>query len=160
MMEQSLIPLTPVLPLTAQRTVKRALTLLDRHLREAGVAFTSTQAARDWLKLKMAGLEREEFMVLYLNQQNQLIAHETLFAGSIRSTEVHPREVVKRALYFNAAAVILAHNHPSGDTTPSQSDKTITQRLVQALQLVDIRVPDHFIIGGTQILSFAEHGLL
>ena len=160
MMEQSLIPLTPVLPLTAQRTVKRALTLLDRHLRETGVAFTSTQAARDWLKLKMAGLEREEFMVLYLNQQNRLIAHETLFAGSISSTEVHPREVVKRALYFNAAAVILAHNHPSGDIIPSQADKTITQRLVQALHLVDIRVPDHLIVGGTQILSFAEHGLL
>lgn len=160
MMEQSLSPLSPILPLTAQRTIKRALTLLDRHLRETGVAFTSTQAARDWLKLKMAGLEREEFMVLYLNQQNQLIAHETLFAGSIGSTEVHPREVVKRALYFNAAAVILAHNHPSGDITPSQADKTITQRLVQALQLVDIRVPDHLIVGGTQILSFAEHGLL
>ena len=160
MMEQSLIPLTPALPLTAQRTVKRALTLLDRHLRETGVAFTSTQAARDGLKLKMAGLEREEFMVLYLNQQNQLIAHEILFAGSISSTEVHPREVVKRALYFNAAAVILAHNHPSGDTSPSKADKTITQRLVQALQLVDIRVPDHLIVGGTQILSFAEHGLL
>ncbi|WP_309145896.1 JAB domain-containing protein, partial [Klebsiella pneumoniae] len=73
---------------------------------------------------------------------------------------VHPREVVKRALYFNAAAVILAHNHPSGDTSPSKADKTITQRLVQALQLVDIRVPDHLIVGGTQILSFAEHGLL
>lgn len=160
MMEQSISPLAPVLPLTAQRTVKRALTLLDRHLRETGVAFTSTQAARDWLKLKMAGLEREEFMVLYLNQQNQLIAHETLFTGSISSTEVHPREVVKRALYFNAAAVILAHNHPSGDITPSQADKAITQRLVQALQLVDIRVPDHLIVGGTQILSFAEHGLL
>ena len=160
MMEQSLIPLTPALPLTAQRTVKRALTLLDRHLRETGVALTSTQAARDWLKLKMAGLEREEFMVLYLNQQNRLIAHETLFAGSISSTEVHPREVVKRALYFNAAAVILAHNHPSGDIAPSQADKAITQRLVQALQLVDIRVPDHLIVGGTQILSFAEHGLL
>lgn len=160
MMEQSLILLTPVLPLTAQRTVKRALTLPDRHLRETGVAFTATQAARDWLKLKMAGLEREEFMVLYLNQQNRLIAHETLFTGSISSTEVHPREVVKRALYFNAAAVILAHNHPSGDITPSQADKTITQRLVQALQLVDIRVPDHLIVGGTQILSFAEHGPL
>lgn len=159
-MEQSISPQAPVLPLTAQRTLKRALTLLDRHLRETGVAFTSTQAARDWLKLKMAGLEREVFMVLYLNQQNQLITHETLFAGSISSTEVHPREVVKRALYFNAAAVILAHNHPSGDTTPSQADKTITQRLVQALQLVDIRVPDHLIVGGTQILSFAEHGLL
>lgn len=160
MMEQSLTTLTSVLPLSAQRTVQHALALLDRHLRKTGVAFTSTQAARDWLKLKMAGLEREEFMVLYLNQQNQLITHETLFAGSISSTEVHPREVVKRALYFNAAAVILAHNHPSGDITPSQADKTITQRLVQALQLVDIRVPDHLIVGGTQILSFAEHGLL
>lgn len=160
MMEQSLIPLTPALPLAAQRKVKRALTLLDRHLRETGVAFTSTQTARDWLKLKMAGLERKEFMVLYLNQQNQLIAHETLFTGSISSTEVHPREVVKRALYFNAAAVILAHNHPSGDITPSQADKAITQRLVQALHLVDIRVPDHLIVGGTQIMSFAEHGLL
>ena len=160
MMEQSLIPQATALPLAAQRTVKRALTLLDRHLRETGVAFISTQAARDWLKLKMAGLEREEFMVLYLNQQNQLITHEILFAGSISSTEVHPREVVKRALYFNAAAVILAHNHPSGGITPSQADKTITQRLVQALQLVDIRVPDHLIVGGTQILSFAEHGLL
>lgn len=160
MMEQSISPLAPVLALTAQRKVKRALTLLDRHLRETGVAFTSTQTARDWLKLKMAGLERKEFMVLYLNQQNQLIAHETLFTGSISSTEVHPREVVKRALYFNAAAVILAHNHPSGDITPSQADKAITQRLVQALHLVDIRVPDHLIVGGTQIMSFAEHGLL
>ncbi|ELY4313932.1 DNA repair protein RadC [Cronobacter sakazakii] len=159
-MEQSISPLAPVLPLTAQRTVQHALALLDRHLRETGVAFTSTQAARDWLRLKMAGLEREEFMVLYLNQQNQLIAYETLFTGTINSTEVHPREVVKRALYFNAAAVLFAHNHPSGDTTPSQADKAVTQRLVQALQLVDIRVPDHLIVGGTQILSFAEHGLL
>ena len=83
MMEQSLTPQTSVLPLSAQRTVQHALALLDRHLRETGLAFTSTQAARDWLRLKMAGLEREEFMVLYLNQQNQLIAHETLFAGSI-----------------------------------------------------------------------------
>lgn len=160
MMEQSLIPLLPAFPLTAQRTVKRALTLLERHLREPGVAFTSTQAARDWLKLKMGTLEREEFVVLYLNNQNQLLAHETLFTGTISSTEVHPREVVKRALYFNAAAVILAHNHPSGDIAPSQADKAITQRLVQALRLVDVRIPDHLIVGGTQILSFAEYGLL
>lgn len=159
-MEQSLIPLTPVLPLTAQRTVKRALTLLDRHLRETGVAFTSTQAARDWLKLKMAGLEREEFIVLYLNQQNQLIAHETLFTGTINSTEIHPREVVKRALYFNAATVIIAHNHPSGDPIPSQADKTVTLRLMQALALVDIHLLDHLIVGGIEIVSFAERGWL
>jgi hypothetical protein len=89
--------------------------------------------------------------VLYLDNQNQLIARETLFTGTINRTEVHPREVVKRALHFNAAAVILAHNHPSGETTPGQADKTLTQRLVQVLQLVDIRVPDHLIVGGSDL---------
>ncbi|EKN3504073.1 DNA repair protein RadC [Yersinia enterocolitica] len=136
------------------------LSLLEYHLREPGVAFTSTQAARDWLRLKMGTLEREEFIFMYLNNQNQLLAHETLFSGTISHTEVHPREVVKRALYFNAAAVIFAHNHPSGEVAPSQADKAITQRLVQALMLVEIRVPDHLIVGGRQIFSFAEHGLI
>ncbi len=127
---------------------------------EPGVAFTSTRAAREWLILNMAGLEREEFRVLYLNNQNQLIAGETLFTGTINRTEVHPREVIKRALYHNAAAVVLAHNHPSGEVTPSKADRLITERLVQALGLVDIRVPDHLIVGGSQVFSFAEHGLL
>ncbi len=84
--------------------IQRALKTLDRHLHEPGVAFTSTRAAREWLILNMAGLEREEFRVLYLNNQNQLIAGETLFTGTINRTEVHPREVIKRALYHNAAA--------------------------------------------------------
>ncbi|ELS5415130.1 RadC family protein [Citrobacter freundii] len=159
-MEKQLTLFTPELPLTSLRTIKRALSLLDQHLREPGVAFTSTQAARDWLRLKMGNLEREEFIVLYLNNQNQLLAHETLFTGTLSHTEVHPREVVKRALCFNAAAVIFAHNHPSGEVAPSQADKAITQRLVQALMLVEIRVPDHLIVGGRQIFSFAEHGLL
>lgn len=97
---------------------------------------------------------------LYLNNQNQLIAGETLFTGTINRTEVHPREVIKRALYHNAAAVVLAHNHPSGEVTPSKADRLITERLVQALALVDIRVPDHLIVGGSQVFSFAEHGLL
>ncbi|GDH32094.1 DNA repair protein [Escherichia coli] len=127
---------------------------------EPGVAFTSTRAAREWLILNMAGLEREEFRVLYLNNQNQLIAGETLFTGTINRTEVHPREVIKRALYHNAAAVVLAHNHPSGEVTPSKADRLITERLVQALGLVDLRVPDHLIVGGNQVFSFAEHGLL
>ncbi|STL53741.1 putative DNA repair protein [Escherichia coli] len=100
--------------------IQRALKTLDRHLHEPGVAFTSTRAAREWLILNMAGLEREEFRVLYLNNQNQLIAGETLFTGTINRTEVHPREVIKRALYHNAAAVVLAHNHPSGEVTPSK----------------------------------------
>ncbi|HBE9116880.1 TPA: RadC family protein [Citrobacter braakii] len=143
-----------------RRLIQRALRVLDRHLHEPGVAFTSTHAVREWLRLHMAALEREEFWVLYLDNQNQLIAHEALFTGTINRTEVHPREVVKRALYFNAAAVIFAHNHPSGEVNPSQADKAITQRLVQALMLVEIRVPDHLIVGGRQIFSFAEHGLL
>lgn len=159
-MDKQITLFTPELPLPALRTIKRALALLEQHLREPGVAFTSTQAARDWLRLKMGPLEREEFIVLYLNNQNQLLAHETLFSGTISHTEVHPREVVKRALHFNAAAVIFVHNHPSGEVNPSQVDKAITQRLVQALMLVEIRVPDHLIVGGRQIFSFAEHGLL
>ncbi|EOD0135881.1 JAB domain-containing protein, partial [Escherichia coli] len=88
--------------------IQRVLKTLDRHLHEPGVAFTSTRAAREWLILNMAGLEREEFRVLYLNNQNKLIAGETLFTGTINRTEVHPREVIKRALYHNAAAVVLA----------------------------------------------------
>lgn len=111
------------LPLTTRRTVQRALALLEHHLREPA-SFTSTTVVRDWLCLKMTGLEREMFLVLYLNQQNQLITHETLFTGTINSTEVHPREVVKSALRHNAAAVLFAHNHPSGEAEPSQSRQT------------------------------------
>ena len=124
------------------------------------MAFTSTQAARDWLKLKMAGLEREEFMVLYLNQQNQLIAHETLFAGSISSTEVHPARWSNAPCTSMRQQCYLRTTIPPVTSHPAGADKTITQRLVQALQLVDIRVPDHLIVGGRQIYSFAEHGLL
>nr|AAL67392.1 putative intergenic-region protein [Escherichia coli] len=116
-------------------------------------------AERDVSVLQAFGV-RMEFRVLYLNNQNKLIAGETLFTGTINRTEVHPREVIKRALYHNAAAVVLAHNHPSGEVTPSKADRLITERLVQALGLVDIRVPDHLIVGGSQVFSFAEHGLL
>ncbi|EHX7008956.1 DNA repair protein RadC [Salmonella enterica subsp. enterica serovar Concord] len=159
-MRQPLPMFTSELPAEARRTIRRALTLFDNHLREPGTAFTGTQAVRDWLRLRMSGLEREEFMVLYLNNQHRLLAHETLFTGTVNRTEVHPREVLKRALHFNAAAVILAHNHPSGDPAPSPEDRAITERLVQALALVDIRVPDHLIIGSSQVLSFAECGWL
>ena len=151
-------PRCNALPLTAQRTVKLALSLLEHHLREPGAPFTSTSATRDWLHL--ATLEREVFMVLYLDNQHRLIAHEILFTSTINSTEVHPREAVKRALYFNAAVVIVAHNHPSGDPTPSQPDQSITQRLIQALALVDIPLLDHLVVGGMEIVSFAERGWL
>ncbi len=108
----------------------------------------------------MAGLEREEFRVLYLNNQNQLIAGETLFTGTINRTEVHPREVIKRALYHNAAAVVLAHNHPSGEVTPARQTALSLSVWYRHWPRVDIRVPDHLIIGGSRVFSFAEHGLL
>lgn len=145
-------------PLMSHRTIKRALTLLENHLREPGVAFTSATATRDWLRLNLAGLEREVFMVVLLDNQNRLLAHETLFHGSIASTEIHPREVVKAALRHNAAAAIFAHNHPSGYAEPSDADRRITERLKKALALVEVRVLDHLIVGSKEIISFAERG--
>ena len=153
-METTALPL----PLSSYRTIKRALTLIENHLREPGVAFTSAALTRDWLRLNLAGLEREVFMVVFLDNQNRLLAHETLFHGSITSTEVHPREVVKAALRHNAAAAIFAHNHPSGYAEPSDADRRITERLKKALALVEVRVLDHLIVGSKEIVSFAERG--
>ncbi|SUH06276.1 prophage protein [Salmonella enterica subsp. enterica] len=148
----SLIPASapdapPALTPYAQRTIRRAVNLLDKHLRQPGVIFTSAASVRDWLRLQLSPLEREVFMVLFLNNQHQLLAHETLFTGGVSHTEVHPREVLRAAMRHNAAAVVLAHNHPSGDAEPSQADRLITTRLVNTLELVDIRVLDHFIVG-------------
>ncbi|EBR8575579.1 hypothetical protein DOV67_29655, partial [Salmonella enterica subsp. enterica serovar Java] len=120
----------------------------------------STQAARDWLRLQLSTLEREEFIVLWLDNQHRLIAHETLFRGTISHTEVHPREVVKSGLKHNAAAALVAHCHPSGLAEPSNADRQITERLRQALNLVDIRLLDHLVVGGMDIVSFAEKGWL
>ncbi|MEG0867305.1 MAG: DNA repair protein RadC [Hafnia sp.] len=144
----------------ARSTLRRALNILERQLREPGAAFTSASATRDWLRMQLAGEEREVFMVLFLDNQNRLITHETLFTGTISHTEVHPREVVKAALKHNAAAVIVAHNHPSGLAEPSQADRRLTERLKQALDLVDTRLPDHLVVGGLEITSFAERGWL
>jgi len=136
------------------------LNLLDKHLRQPGVSFLSATETRDWLRLKMAVLEREEFVALFLDNQHQLLACETLFTGTINHTEVHPREIVKAALRHNAAAVILAHNHPSGMAEPSRADRLLTNNLQNTLLLVDVRVPDHLIIGHREIVSFAERGWL
>lgn len=146
------------LPLTSLRTIKRALMLLENHLSEPGVVFTSTPFSRDWIRLQLASQERELFMVLLLDNQNRLLAHEILFSGSINSTVVHPREVVKFALRHNAAATIFAHNHPSGYAEPSDADRRITERLKKALALVEVRVLDHLIVGSKEIVSFAERG--
>ncbi|ECA1508523.1 DNA repair protein RadC [Salmonella enterica subsp. enterica serovar Java] len=146
--------------MSAQQTIREALTLLEHQLREPGAAFISTQAARDWLRLQLSTLEREEFIVLWLDNQHRLIAHETLFRGTISHTEVHPREVVKSGLKHNAAAALVAHCHPSGLAEPSNADRQITERLRQALNLVDIRLLDHLVVGGMDIVSFAEKGWL
>ena len=123
-------------------------------------ALTSPQAVRDYLCLKLGNLSREVFMVLFLDAQNRVLAQEKLFAGTLTQASVYPREVVKRALHHNAAAVIFAHNHPSGVAEPSRADEQLTSALKQALGLVDVRVLDHFVIAGNVALSFAERGLL
>lgn len=149
----------PAMTPYAQRTIRRALNILERQLREPGAAFTTSSSVRDWLRLKLTQEQREEFSVLWLDNQHRLIAYDTLFLGTINTITVHPREIVKTGLKHNAAAV-LAHNHPSGLAEPSHADRQMTERLKQALELVDIRLLDHLVVGGMDVISFAERGWL
>ena len=126
----------------------------------SGSVFDSPKAVADFLKLHFAGQPHESFAVLYLDAQHALIAFEELFRGTLTQTSVYPREVLKRALHHEAAAVILSHNHPSGSTAPSRADELLTKTLSTALSMVDVRVVDHLIVAGGQSLSFAERGLL
>lgn len=157
-MEQQLPLFARELAPADQQTIREALTLLAYQLREPGVAFTSSSSVRDWLRLQLASLEREEFTALFLDNQHRLIAHETLFTGTINHTQVHPREVVKAGLKYNCAAVIVAHCHPSGLAEPSKADRQVTTRIQQALDLVDIRLLDHLVVVGMEIVSFSERG--
>ena len=159
-MEQQLPLIARELPPADQQTVREALTLLECQLLEPGASFTSSHAVRDWLRLQLASLEREEFTALFLDNQHRLIDHETLFTGTINHTQLHPREVVKSGLKHNAAAVIVAHCHPSGHAEPSQADRQVTVRIQQALALVDIRLLDHLVVGGMDVVSFSERGWL
>ena len=137
--------------------------LLLRDLREQmrhGPVMASPQVLRDWLRLYCAGMEHEVFLVIYLDAQHRLIEAEELFRGTLTQTSVYPRELVKGALARNAAALALAHNHPSGGTEPSRADELLTQTLKSALILVDVRIIDHFVVAGDQLLSFAERGLI
>ncbi len=126
---------------------------------QRGDELTSVAAVRDYLKAQLRDYEHEVFACLFLDNRHRVIEYEELFSGTINSASVYPREVVKRALAHNAAALILAHNHPSGIAEPSDSDKQITQRLKQALGLIDVRVLDHFVVGD-ELVSFAERGWL
>ena len=122
--------------------------------------FTSTDIVKMYLQTELANIEREIFMVLFLDNQHRLIKQERLFLGTINKAMVYPREIIKEALACNAAAIILAHNHPSGVAEPSFSDRQITEAIKQAAELVDIRVLDHFVIGNGRYFSFAEQNLL
>ncbi|VAX09507.1 UPF0758 family protein [hydrothermal vent metagenome] len=143
--------------------LQAVLEMSRRHLQEKlqrEDALTSPQHTRDYLSARLRGYPNEVFACLFLDNRHRVIEYEELFSGTINGASVHPREVVRRALAHNAAAIILAHNHPSGVAEPSQSDTHITQRLKEALALVDVRVIDHIIVGDGEMTSLAERGLL
>ena len=138
--------------------IARALEILDSRLRAQGEAVHTPAAAGTYLRLRLAGHEREVFGAMFLDMRHRLVAFEELFMGTIDGAEVHPREVVRRALAHNAAAVIVGHNHPSGNPEPSAADRAVTAQLKQALALVDVRLLDHFVVGEGQPVSLAARG--
>jgi DNA repair protein RadC len=127
---------------------------------QAGANMSSPELVKRYLRIKLGGQRHESFVVLFLDVKNRLIADRELFRGTLSHTSVYPREVVKESLACNAAALIFAHNHPSGSPEPSEADLRLTRALTQALALVDVRVLDHFVVAGPLVHSFAEHGQL
>jgi len=132
---------------------------IAQELREAPV-FDAPQKVKDFAALRLGALPYEVFAVLYLDSQHRLIEWQELFRGTLAQTSVYPREVLRQALLLNAGAAILAHNHPSGHAEPSRADEALTTALVRALQMIDVRVLDHLVVGRGQVVSFAERGLL
>ncbi|QKK01193.1 MAG: DNA repair protein RadC [Pseudomonadota bacterium] len=154
---------TPGLGPAKYAQIQAAIELARRHLREnlaRGQPLTSPQATREYLRAALRDRPHEVFCALHLDTRHRAIAFDELFAGTIDSAHVHPRVVVEKALARRAAALIVAHNHPSGIAEPSQADLAITRRLRDALGLVDIRLLDHFIIGDGEVVSLAERGLV
>lgn len=139
--------------------IQRAMEILESRLRKKEYSFTNPTDTKNFCRLKLQQLEHEVFSVLFLDNQHCLIEYRELFRGTIDGASVYPREVVKTALQLNAAAVIFTHNHPSGISTPSNADRNITTKLKSGLDLMDIRVLDHIIIGD-ETYSFAESGLI
>jgi DNA repair protein RadC len=133
--------------------------LLGEELRARPV-FESPATVKSYLKLQFAGQAHESFVVLFLDAQHRLIAAEELFRGTLTSTAVHPREIVKRALHYNAAAILAAHPHPSGQKAASAADRALTSMLKSSLALIEVSLLDHFIVAGSEVLSFAEQGLM
>lgn len=146
-------------PANAEEVLQRARQVLSYRVRR-GATMSSPQAVKDYLRLEIGTLEHEVFTVIFLDAQHRLLALKEMFRGTVSQTSVYPREVVKEALMLNAAAVVLAHNHPSGCAEPSRADEFLTQSLKAALALVDVRVLDHFVVTVTDVISFAERGFL
>jgi DNA repair protein RadC len=151
--------MTPISLYARPPVVQQALQLLERKVREAE-ALASPAAVRDYLRLRLADRPHEVFAVVFLDARHRVLDVVELFRGTLTQTSVYPREVVIEALARNAAAVILTHNHPSGDPEPSRADEVLTQSLKAALALVDVRVLDHFVVTRSTAFSFAERGLL
>jgi DNA repair protein RadC len=141
--------------------IRTALNILEKRMTYGtnAPALTSPEDSKHYVKLQMSSYEHEVFACLFVDNRHRVISFDKLFHGTIDSATVYPREVVKACLKHNAAAVIFAHNHPSGDAEPSTADRTITKRLKQALELIDVRVLDHLVIG-SEVVSFAERGIL
>ncbi|CAB3731670.1 hypothetical protein LMG1866_04692 [Achromobacter ruhlandii] len=144
---------------TAEQILEAARQAIERKM-QRGTSFTSPAAVKEYLRAKLAGFEHEVFAVLFMDTQHRLIEYAEMFRGTIDGASVYPRELVKEALRLNAAVVIVSHNHPSGNPEPSGADRALTQRLKEALGLVDVRVLDHVIVAGTDTTSFAERGLI
>jgi proteasome lid subunit RPN8/RPN11 len=140
--------------------IDAALTILGGYLRQPGAALHTPDTVQKYLRLHLANERRELFGVLFLDNQNRVIAFEVMFVGTISQTSIYPREVAMATLRHDAAAVVLVHNHPSGSVQPSRADEHLTQSLKQALALVDVRVLDHMIVGGAAVLSMAERGMM
>jgi len=146
-------------PARAEEVLQQARRVLSHRVRR-GATMSSPQAVKDYLQVQIGVLEHEVFCVLFLDAQHRIIALKQMFRGTVTQTSVYPREVVKESLALNAAAVILAHNHPSGAAEPSRADEFLTQSLKSALALVDVRVLDHLVVAGADCVAFSERGLL
>ena len=138
-------------------TIAAAAEILRRRMARLGT-LANPEAATDFLKMRLAGLDHEVFFVMYLDTRHSILAAEIAFIGTIDGAEVHPREIAKQALHHNAAAIICAHNHPSNNPEPSAADRAVTARLKQALALIDVRLLDHFVVTQGSCTSLAARG--
>lgn len=140
--------------------IEMAKDILKGRMTAFDVTFNSSESVKDFFSLDLASEEKEVFAVLFLNTQNQLIEYKRMFMGTLKSVEVHPREIIRAAMLLNANALILAHNHPSGNSEPSQEDRTVTTQIEKAANMLGFEVLDHVVVGNGSTVSFAERGWL